>query len=101
MSSIKLVAAVFFLIAFSSSVFASGSLSSDSGNMASSEYSKGKMIVHKQLMCSSCPLNSANLNESTAKDIVMKLKNGDSSLGSFQQSEVQSVVAYLQDRFKM
>ena len=79
--------------------FASGSKSGDS--MADSGYSKGKNIVYKQMLCDACPLKSVHLDKAVAKDIVMKLSQGDSSLGSFQRREVDSVLAYLNDRFSL
>jgi len=100
----KLLKSVTFglsILAVSSFALASGSHSSGSMKMSKGDYNKGKMIVHKQIMCDSCPMKSASLDKSTAKDIMMKLKKGDASLGSFQKAEVKSVVVYLEDRFSM
>ncbi len=99
MRYVKTFAISTLLMIFSYSVFASGSEHMSKSNNADNVYNQGKTIVHKQLICESCPLEAATLDENTAMTIIEELKtNGSDSLS---ESQKESVIVYLEKRFSM
>ena len=101
MNTYKMLLTALFLFTFSGFVIASGEHDDSDKSSASSEYNKGKTIVHKKITCDSCPMKGAELNKTLAKDIVSKLNKGDKTLGSLEATEVKVVVTYLQERFSL
>lgn len=89
------------LMIFSCSAFASGSDHTSKSNNADNIYNEGKTIVHKQLICESCPLEAATLDENTAMTIIEKLKTNSTGSDSLSASQKESVIVYLEKRFSM
>jgi len=78
---------------------ASGSFSSAGGDNLSGMYNQGKVVVHKKIICNSCPLSSDTLDEKTANNIITEINADGSSLSELSQAEKQSALAYLGKRF--
>jgi len=98
---VKLVTFAVLSMIVSSSAFASGSEDMSKANLADSSYNQGKTIVHDQLICKSCPLESATLDKETAMTIIEKLGNGSAGVDSLSDADKQSVTVYLEKRFSM
>jgi len=101
MNRLLIIIASTILAVCSINVYASGSHSMGDGNMAKSSYNKGKTLLHKQLMCKSCPLNEMSLDKTVAANLIAKLTDGSPEVGSLSPAEKQSVVTYLQERFEL
>ncbi|NOY71906.1 MAG: hypothetical protein GXP14_05945 [Gammaproteobacteria bacterium] len=70
-------------------------------NKADNIYNQGKTIVHKQLICESCPLEAATLDENTAMTIIEELKTNGTGSDSLSDAQKESVIVYLEKRFSM
>ncbi|VAW88724.1 hypothetical protein MNBD_GAMMA16-115 [hydrothermal vent metagenome] len=101
MRYIKLFTFAVLSLIVSSSAFASGSHDMSKENHADSTYNQGKTVVHKQLICQSCPLETANLDKDAAMTIIEKLVTGNTSVESISESDKQSVIVYLEKRFSL
>jgi len=78
---------------------ASGSFSSAGGDNLNGMYNQGKVVVHKKIICNSCPLSTDNLDEKAADNIVTEINNDGASLSELSQAEKQSALTYLGKRF--
>ncbi len=78
---------------------ASGSFSSDGGDSLNGMYNQGKVVVHKKIICDTCPLSTVKLDESTANNIITEINNDGHSLSELSQAEKQSALTYLGKRF--
>jgi len=101
MRYIKLVTFSVLSIMVSLPVFASGSHDMSKENHADSAYNQGKTVVHKQLICKSCPLETAVLDKDVAMTIIEKLVTGNVSVESISEDDKQSVIVYLEKRFSL
>ncbi len=81
--------------------FSSGSHDMSEANHADSIYNKGKTVVHKQLICQACPLETAKLDKEVAMTIIEKLVTGNASVESISEDDKQSVIVYLEKRFSL
>ncbi len=78
---------------------ASGSFSNSGGDNLNGMYNQGKVVVHKKIICHSCPLSSDTLDKKTANDIITEINTDGGRLSELSQTEKQSALTYLDKRF--
>ena len=87
------------LITASTTSIASGSFSSRGGSGIQDPYNYGKIVLHKKLICNSCPMKSENFNKMEAKKMMMKVSANSEEMQSLNKKERKAVAFYLNKRF--
>ena len=87
------------LITVSATSIASGSFSGRGGSGIQDPYNYGKIVLHKKLICKSCPLESEKFNKMEAKNVMMKVSSNSEDIQSLSHRERKAVTFYLNKRF--
>ena len=89
------------LLAGSAGSFASGSFSGAGSSGVQSGYNQGKVILHKKLICNSCPLAMSGLDKMGAMKIMEKVKGNSKEVQMLTHRERKAVGFYISKRFKI
>lgn len=87
------------LLGCSVSTFASGSFSFGAAAVPQDDYNQGKVLLHKKLICGSCPMASSGLDKASAQQLLSKIEGGDAA--GLSPKEQDAVIYYLQERFDL
>lgn len=82
------------------SVSASGSFAPGSVG-PQGKYNVGKVVFHKKISCSSCPLSSKRLDKTSASDLIKSLQSDSTENVYLKSSEKKAVIYYLKKRYRV
>jgi len=94
-----MIAATISLVTMTGVSFASGSFSSAGSSGVSDTYNQGKIVVHKKIICATCPLKSNDLDKNTANNIATAIAQNNANIAELSPTEKKSALVYLSKRF--
>jgi len=92
--------AVILASAMATSVSASGSFAPGSVG-PQGKYNVGKVVFHKKISCSACPLPSKRLDKASASDLIKSLQSDSTENVYLKSSEKKAVIYYLKKRYRV